>query len=252
MNSQEYFDWLSKFETKKTTDDCYTPPAVYDVVVDYVHNHVINLDGLKIVRPFYPDGDYTDLSQYDENTIVIDNPPFSIMTKICKFYQENSIKFFLFAPALAVLQSMRLTHGLTAIIAPYSIVYANGAKVPTSFITNTTPKLRVKTAPMLFNSLSDLDNNASNKLPKYTYPSNVLMVSRLQKLCRAGVDFELPTTSSIFIQGLDSQKKLNKQCFGGGLLINDTKAKELEAKENSVVWDLLDKEKQIIERLNHA
>lgn len=29
MNSKEYYEFISKFEERHTTDDCYTPPAVY-------------------------------------------------------------------------------------------------------------------------------------------------------------------------------------------------------------------------------
>ena len=35
MNSKEYYEFISKFEERHTTDDCYTPPAVYDVVSDW-------------------------------------------------------------------------------------------------------------------------------------------------------------------------------------------------------------------------
>ena len=91
MTSEEYYNWLSKFEAKKTTDDCYTPPGVYDAVIEYVDKEVISLNGLNVVRPFYPGGDYQkDAQSYDDKTIVIDNPPFSIITPICKFYQENN------------------------------------------------------------------------------------------------------------------------------------------------------------------
>lgn len=31
----EYLEFCKKFEAKKTTDDCYTPPAVYAAVCDW-------------------------------------------------------------------------------------------------------------------------------------------------------------------------------------------------------------------------
>ena len=118
QTSQEYYEWLSKFEAKKTTDDCYTPPGVYDAVIEYVGKEVISLDGLNVVRPFYPGGDYQkDAQSYDDKTIVIDNPPFSIITPICKFYQENNIKFFLFCPGLTALSTVATVQGLTVVIA---------------------------------------------------------------------------------------------------------------------------------------
>ena len=35
-DTDEYLQFLKKIELKKTTDDCYTPPKVYDTVADYV------------------------------------------------------------------------------------------------------------------------------------------------------------------------------------------------------------------------
>ena len=57
MNSKEYYEFISKFEERHTTDDCYTPPAVYDVVADYVAKEY-NLNPDNFVRPFVPNGDY--------------------------------------------------------------------------------------------------------------------------------------------------------------------------------------------------
>ena len=33
--SEEYAAFVEKFKPKKTTDDCYTPPAVYEAVLNY-------------------------------------------------------------------------------------------------------------------------------------------------------------------------------------------------------------------------
>lgn len=254
MTSEEYHNWLSKFETKKTTDDCYTPPNVYDAVLEYVDKEVISLDGLNVVRPFYPDGDYQkDAQGYDDKTIVIDNPPFSIITPICKFYQENHIKFFLFAPALTVLSSAFKTQGLTAIIAAQTISYANGAKVNTNFITNCTPDIQAKTAPSLYQALKATQLERRS-LPTYEYPSHVVTVAKMQKLCKSGIEFEVGNSHSLLINALDEQKQHDKKCFGTTLLVNDGKAKELQAKElqiqtNQMVWTLSERERGIVESL---
>lgn len=96
MNKKEKFEnyekFVEKFKLKKTTDDCYTPPEVYNVVKEWVVNEY-NLQDLKIVRPFYPGGDFENFD-YPKNCVVIDNPPFSILKKIKDFYIKNSIKFF--------------------------------------------------------------------------------------------------------------------------------------------------------------
>ncbi len=104
-----YEDFVEKFKPKKTTDDCYTPSAVYDAVRQWVIDKY-NLQSREIVRPFYPGGDYENY-QYSPDCVVIDNPPFSIFSKICKFYLDRDIKFFLFAPHLTICNEFRRFRG---------------------------------------------------------------------------------------------------------------------------------------------
>lgn len=258
MGSKEYYDWLQKFKKRSTSDDTFTPPLVYDVVLDYVDKHILSLDSLKIKRPFYPDGDYQAHAQnYDENTVVIDNPPFSILSKIIDFYLANNIKFFLFAPSLTVFSTMR-NRDCTAIIAPAKIAYDNGAVVITCFVTNLCGDVRAMTAPKLYNALQALEQQKPT-LPKYQYSPNVLMVNNLFKLCKTGIEFSVSANESVFISQLDSQKSHKKDLFGGGLLISDNKAKELQTKElqtkelqiknNLINWELSDREWAIVESL---
>ncbi|UZA12439.1 hypothetical protein LP123_05140 [Moraxella bovis] len=258
MNSKEYYDWLQKFEKRNTSDDTFTPPAVYDVVLEYVNEHILHLDDLTIERPFYPDGDYQAAAKnYDENTVVIDNPPFSILSKIIDFYIKNNVKFFLFAPALTVFNSMR-NCDCTAIIAPSKITYDNGAVVNTCFVTNLCGDVRAMTAPKLYNALQALEQQKPT-LSKYQYSPNVLMVNNLNKLCKAGIEFSVSANESVFIRKLDSQKEHKKELFGGGLLISDNKAKELQTKElqvkelqfkdNQIVWQLSDRELALVDGL---
>lgn len=54
---ETYEEFVEKFKVKKTTDDCYTPPEVYEKVKNWAVDHY-GLHGRKIVRPFYPGGDY--------------------------------------------------------------------------------------------------------------------------------------------------------------------------------------------------
>ena len=97
----DYESYVAKFQDKeKTTDDTYTPKDVYEAVVSYV-GEMFDLTDKQILRPFYPGGDYEN-AEYPDNGVVIDNPPFSIFTKICKFYSENNIPFFLFGPGTLV------------------------------------------------------------------------------------------------------------------------------------------------------
>lgn len=57
MKSKTYEEFVEKFKIKKTTDDCYTPPYIYDAVKSWAVNEY-GLEGRPVVRPFYPGGDY--------------------------------------------------------------------------------------------------------------------------------------------------------------------------------------------------
>lgn len=129
--SEEYKAFVDKFKPKLTTDDCYTPPNIYETVKEWVFEHY-NLDkSTKVIRPFYP-GDY-EHAEYPENSIVIDNPPFSILSKIEKFYLARGIRFFLFAPGTACFKPY---NGLHCVCVGGQVTYHNGANVNTSFVTN--------------------------------------------------------------------------------------------------------------------
>ena len=132
---EEYQEFLEKFKLKKTTDDCYTPAPVYDAVVRYVEEtYGVSRD--RFVRPFYPGGDYVS-EKYPEGCVVVDNPPFSIMSEILRFYDSRGIKFFLFAPTLTLFSSSSNT--CTALPCGNAVIYENGASVNTSFLTNMEP-----------------------------------------------------------------------------------------------------------------
>lgn len=89
---------MGKFQPKKTTDDCYTPPTVYEVIKNWVCDEY-GIDPAKIVRPFYPGGDYESFD-YAPDSVVLDNPPFSILSQICEFYlDKKKFRFFCLRPA---------------------------------------------------------------------------------------------------------------------------------------------------------
>ena len=61
MNKEKFNDYdgfVEKFKPKKTTDDCYTPPAIYDAVLEHVEQTYGIPDSAPVIRPFYPGGDY--------------------------------------------------------------------------------------------------------------------------------------------------------------------------------------------------
>lgn len=51
-DSEAYARWLEKFKRKKTTDDCHTPPKVYDAVLAWVRKRYGIPADAPIVRPF--------------------------------------------------------------------------------------------------------------------------------------------------------------------------------------------------------
>lgn len=53
----DYEGFVEKFKPKKTTDDCYTLPAVYEAVKDWACRRY-GIDPACTVRPFWPGGDY--------------------------------------------------------------------------------------------------------------------------------------------------------------------------------------------------
>lgn len=236
---------------RKTTDDCYTPPNIYEAVVGWCEKEY-GIDRTKIVRPFYPGGDYEHYP-YKEDDVVIDNPPFSILSKIVRFYNENNIKYFLFAPTLTLFSSNSIRTGIAVGV---SVVYENGARVNTSFFTNLNGDVRFRSAPELYRILDKVNKSNikgnTKTLPKYEYPNNVITPARLALFSKYGVDFSVKKNESYRITRLESQRKYKKTIFGGGFLISDKKAQikaQIEKKNSSIVFELSKEERDIIGKL---
>lgn len=244
-----YDAFVDKFEAKKTTDDCYTPPLVYDAVVRYVRRNV-DLTSKKIVRPFFPGNDF-EAVEYPADAVVIDNPPFSIIGKIVKFYISKDVPFFLFAPHLTLFSS---DLNCAFIVAYANVVYDNGAEVKTSFLSNMFENSVIGAAD-LHAEIKELHKKA-NPLPKYRYPNNVLTVSRVAKLVESGISVTIEGKHLAHCRGLQSQKKHGKSMFGSGFLISDAAAEMLHEKERERErereWELSPKELEIIKSLGNA
>jgi hypothetical protein len=238
--------FLEKFEPKKTTDDCYTPKAVYDCVLAYVVRNC-NLGDCEIIRPFYPGGDYESID-YPANAVVIDNPPFSMVTKITRFYIARGVRFFLFAPHLTLFTSdLDCTH----LVVGGEITYENNATVKTSFLSNMFGDAKVIGDAEFYKELQAVNKATKVNLPKYIYPQNVLTVSMVSWMVEKGISFRLDKGQTIHCRGLDSQKKHGKALFGSGFLLSDAAAAEKAAaeKDNVIVWTISDRERKIIEGL---
>ena len=250
----DYGAFVEKFKPKKTTDDCYTPPAVYETIKDWACRE-FGIDSSKVVRPFYPGGDYESFD-YSGGKVVVDNPPFSILSKICTFYRDRYIPFFLFAPNLTIFSSTS-RNGAHMLVTDCAIEYANGAIVNTSFVTSFGDDL-IRTAPDLTKLVNDavkrVRRESRKHLPKYAYPPELLTVTRLNKVGKAGVDFRVKASDVAFTRALDSQKAVKKAIYGGGYLLSEAKAAELKAAElkaaeDVTVWPLSETERRIIENL---
>ena len=257
----DYEGFANKFKPKLTTDDCYTPPLVYQAIADWVANHY-GLDQEDFVRPFYPGGDFENFDYNDK--IVVDNPPFSIISKIARFYVEREIKFFLFAPTLTTL--VRQSDYCTALVIGADITYENGATIPTSFITNLEPsEIRMKTAPSLYFAVNKA-NEENTKLikktvSKYSYPLELVTSAMIYPYNKYGIDFIIPRGESVRVSRLDAQAPQKKSIFGCGLLLSERLTAEREKAEHEKAehektehekterFQLSDREKTIISKM---
>ncbi len=161
----DYYDqFVDKFKPKKTSDDCYTPENIYNTVRDWaVAEYGLN-ENTRIIRPFWPGGDYQS-EDYSGDCVVIDNPPFSILSSICNWYNERGVRFFLFAPSLTLFS---VCHGRFNYVASDArIVYENGAKVNTSFVTSM-GNTKIHCAPGLNRAIKQANYDNLRVTPKKT------------------------------------------------------------------------------------
>lgn len=264
----DYKGFVNKFKPKKTTDDCYTPAIVYDAIAAWVVNKY-GVNKSDFVRPFYPGYDYTAFDY--SGKIVVDNPPFSILGEIIKFYVNEGVKFFLFAPALTSLAHAEKS--CCFICTDCSITYKNGANVNTAFLTNLEPyEIAVKTSPELSAIVDSANEKAQKKapeLPKYSYPPEVVNVALITTFARHKIPVSLRRDELHFVRELDSQKAVGKKMFGAGFLTTHEKAAELielrrqaeiakqkaeearwlNADNSRMVWELSEREKKIIDEM---
>lgn len=227
---EDYDAFVEKFKPKKTTDDCYTPQPVYDTVVKWVNDNICPLDGVRVVRPFYPGGDYEGYD-YPEGCVVLDNPPFSIVTKICRFYNSKGIKYFLFCPALTAIAGLDLTDE-TYIIAHGEITYENGAVVRTSFRTNILkgdPKIII--AGDLRRMIAKALKNPKKK-PKAvrSYDPHCTTAALLGKIATRGIRLDIGKDDCMVVRRLD-----NCDTFSMAVILSERAAAECAAAERADV-----------------
>ena len=272
---ETYEEFVAKFKKNapKTTDDCYTPQPVYEVVKEYA----LKLAGLTEetctpVRPFYPGGDYRNYD-YPADAYVIDNPPFSILSEIRQFYMERGIKYFLFSPNKTIFNNMKICKD-TRIPIGVTITYDNGAKVTTGFVTNVTDAdILIMTAPELRTALrrtiAITQGNKNNVLRVVNdYPRNLFCFQKISAALYA--EFHIKRSECIPIYGANvrsecntkTQSKRHGESVGHlagnyGLIIPDSVADRYEAAVASVpkdagknVYYFTPEQEEILKQLN--
>lgn len=205
--------FVEKFKTKDT-DECYTPPAVYDAVLNWCRREYAIPDDAPIVRPFKPGGDY-EREDYPEGCYVIDNPPFSILTKIVAFYNERGINYFLFGNGLTILNQAPYSN---IVVCCARVTYANGAIVNTAFCTNL-GDYWVQVRPDLRLEIREaMGKERGRAKPCYEYDRHILPAAHLSVLATNNVTLKLTKKDAAFVRTVGRQKN---NPFGGALLLKD-------------------------------
>ena len=219
----DYEAFVAKFERKRTSDDCYTPPEVYDIVRSWLGEQV-DLRGAQIIRPFWPDTDYREV-EYPDGCVVVDNPPFSIFAEIVRWYLERGVRFFLFAQHKTI---FNLDAPYTRLVCGADVIYENGAVVRTSFVSNLFGDALAMSMPDLYERLTAAARSKS-PLPHYRYPAHLLTFSDLARCSAHGVPVSIPRHEAAFVRRLDSQRPSGKAIYGSGFLLSDRQAARMEA-----------------------
>ena len=257
--NDEYNAFVDKFKEPKTTDDCYTPENIYNVVADFVAEEY-GRNRQRFVRPFYPGGNYQ-RETYPTGCTVVDNPPFSILSEIIDFYVRQEIPFLLFAPTLSTMGNLRGDRRgkLCLILVGAQVTYENGADVSTSFITNLETANALRMIPELREKLEAANEEnlraLHKSLPKYVYPYNVIS-GKDYRLCKYGQALTIPWSECLFIREMDAQKEAGASIYGGGLLLSERAAAERAAAERAAAeraaattWPLSEREQALIRQM---
>ena len=220
LSFTDYDGFVEKFKPKKTTDDCYTPPAVYEAVLDYVDRNVAPLEGREVVRPFWPDGDY-ERHEYPKGCIVVDNPPFSITSQIVRFYIRHGVDFFLFCNGLTCMNCSNVPQVAFHIVNK-GVTFENGAEIYVAFVTNVRPHgERIVLAGELEAALRVAFKQPSKEKKKLVYPPEVVSGALLRKFVSLDRNVAISETQCAPIARHEAP-------FGGGFMVTSQVAEELE------------------------
>lgn len=217
----------------KSTDELYTPPAVYEVVLKWVQDNCPSIQGKRIMRPFRPGGDYK--AEDYTGAVVIDNPPFFIEHFITKWYVDHGVHFFLFAPALSLFGGATVLDKLTYVAAYARVDYYHDegvhADIATSFITNM-PDLadyQLIAAPDLRDAIMQVQGkqNTTAKPAKTEYHSNIVTSYRLSTLAEVGIPMRIRREETLYWRGNVMQHD-RTNIFGGAFIVSDRVAETVK------------------------
>ena len=247
-----YDEFLDKFATHLTTDDCYTPPPVFDALKEWVDRRLTPLAGRKIVRPFFPGGDY-EHHDYPEGCIVIDNPPFSIYAQAVRFYLSRGIDFVLFGQGMTIKVSGA---DVTYIIAGATIEFENKASILCSFVTNLAPNgERIIISPELRKALEkasdDFHHAGAVELPKYKMPAELWTAATLQKIAKGDEEVTFAKDELAEVRQIAALEAIGKSLYGGGWLFSAAAAAAAAAIEadKQIPLELSPEERAIVASL---
>lgn len=258
MTSEQMYKYcITNGRNINTLDECYTSPEVYDTVLKYAVERY-HLQGKHVVRPFVPSGNYQHYV-YDKNDVVIDNPPFSMTTKITKWYINHDIPFFLFINGQYAVSLSRGLHGKATVIATNANVSfyheSNNKVIKMGFVTNLEPKdIVLRGDVALTNKLNSLVKKKS--LNKFKYPKNIIRNSDVLTAIHRGVELQLTTNNCLFEDRLDYHKEHKLSgIVGGCYLVDDNVYNEYKVSMEKVPPHthhvvLSEREKAIVEKLN--
>lgn len=266
----KYQSFVEKFNEPKTTDDCYTPPEIYDGIADWVAEEY-RIPRERFLRPFRPGGDYQ-AEEYPEGYAVVDNPPFSILASIVDWYLARNVPFFLFGPTLTICGILRREHRKAKcciILIGNQITYENGAVVQTSYVTNMEPTYNIRIEGGLREKMEAINDRLKKEktaqLPKYEYPAEVI-TGKDYRIAKYGQTLRIRREDCAFVSELDAQRIVKKQIFGSGFLLSarataerieaekraDAEAMKEKQEEQPQRWALSPRELDIIARLGGA
>lgn len=226
--NESYDDFVEKFKPKRTTDDCFTPPAVYAAVADWVRAEYA-LGDAPFLRPFKPGGNYEG-EEVPPEAVVVDNPPFSILSKVLDNYRARGVRFFLFCPCLTATGYLRSGDVTALFPGGKNVVYENGAVVSTAFVTNLRPAEAVRLVPSLGALIAEAQAKAKAKAKakkqRIVYPDVVFSSARLNALATVGVGATLTREQCAFVR-----KVGGVGIYGSGILVHPLTAEGFHERE---------------------